>query len=253
MNIVFGVAQDQNASHRSHMEDTYRVVADVGGYFYAAVFDGHGGKEVSFLAQLDLHNEPALQDQALPVDQRLMVAFEAFDERVCRKNTTAGATAVVVMISPSGETWVAWSGDSLLLLADQTSHKLVTPPHNMDDPEERERVQNAGGERESGSYVRISNGWALGMTRAFGDTPFKKVGVIATPSTKQLLLPPGARLLLASDGIYSESKNVALHQVAITLMRGRTPQEAANMIVSAAKRKWDSDDNLTAVVIEAFA
>jgi serine/threonine protein phosphatase PrpC len=253
MNIMFGVAQDQNAPHRSYMEDFYRVVPNVGGHFYAGVFDGHNGDEVGFLAASGLHEEPALRDVGLPVEQRLITAFESFDRRICASGTDAGAAAVVALIKPNGEVWLPWAGDSFALLADEKSHKLLTPPHTPADSEEKKRVKAASGRIEDDYVAGPDNGYRIAMTRALGDCSFKKYGVIATPAVVSFTLVPGQRLLLSSDGIYPTSHGIGLHQVANMLMRGQTPQEAANMLVSAAKHNWGSNDNLTAVVIEAFA
>ncbi len=250
MRFSIGAAQDQNKAHRSHMEDTYAVHADVGGLFFAGVYDGHNGDEVSYLAQHTLHRDTILLDQVLRPDVRLTKAFEAFDARLQERKTGAGSTAVAVLISPEGKGYVAWAGDSLaLMMHPSTGFSLLTPPHTTQSFSERERILASGGEFYEG-YIKVPNAhYYLGMTRAFGDCVFKQYGVIATPSTKVFSLEPGMRLLLCSDGVLSTARPKP-HEVANLLMRGRTPQEAANQIVSAALRSWGSDDNLTALVIE---
>jgi serine/threonine protein phosphatase PrpC len=120
----------------------------------------------------------------------------------------------------------------------------------MHDPNEQKRILDAGGEEYDG-YVRIPDSpRCLGMTRSLGDYPFKKIGVIASPSISTFTCAPGMRILLCSDGVLSIHRPRE-YQLANVLMRGQTAQDAANLVVTTAKRHWGSDDNLTALVIEA--
>mgnify|MGYP001807738668 CR=1 FL=1 len=48
------------------------------------------------------------------------------------------------------------------------------------------------------------------MSRALGDLPGRQIGVVATPSTAALTLPPEGRpavLVLASDGVWELMSN----------------------------------------------
>jgi serine/threonine protein phosphatase PrpC len=252
MRFSIGVAQDQNKAYRDHMEDTYAVHADVGGRLFAAVFDGHNGNEAACLARERLHTMPPLTDETLHPDVRLVQSFELFDAILMEQQQTAGSTAVMLLLAENGECLVAWAGDSSVFIADNKGFRLVTPPHGMHDPNEQKRVLSAGGEEYAGYVKQPDSMRVLGMTRAFGDYPFKKIGVIASPSIRNFTYAPGMRILLCSDGVLS-MRRPRQYQLANVLMRGRTAQEAANLVVSTAKQHWDSDDNLTALVIEAEA
>jgi len=195
---------------------------------------------------------PPLTDDTLHHDVRLVQSFELFDAILIRQQQAAGSTAAVLLLAENGDCSVAWTGDSSVFTASSDGFRLVTPPHGMHDPNEKKRILDAGGE-EYHCYVRIPDSpRCLGMTRALGDYPFKKIGVVATPNIRDFTCTPGMRILLCSDGVLSMHRPKQ-YQLANVLMRGQTAQAAANLVVSTAKRQWGSDDNLTALVIEAEA
>ncbi len=246
MHIKFGVAQDANRPSRDHMEDHW-TEAKVADYSYFAVFDGHMGNTVALRAMRLLHQAPAFSNVSLSASERLTQAFRWFSEQ-CVNDRMCGSTAVVALINPDGEATIAWVGDSFALYATSESHELLTPAHTMAIESERQRLAEYGCTRQ-GEQLRTRDGCTFPMTRAFGDTILTPDGVIAVPDIRSLLLTPGSRLLLASDGIYP-TPNGTLWQIPPVLMRPATPREAATSVVKAAKERWGSRDNLTALVLE---
>jgi serine/threonine protein phosphatase PrpC len=247
MRINYGVAQDANRTSRDHMEDFW-AAKKIGELFYFAVFDGHMGETVAHRAKNMLHLEPSLSDTSLAPCERLTQAFESFGKK-CADNTHCGSTAVALLVSESGSATIAWVGDSFALYATRDNHELLTPAHTMEVEVERSRLEKMGC-RKDGIKLRTPDGDTFPMTRVFGDTCLSRYGVIATPQIRELFIEPGSRLLLATDGIHP-TPNGKLYQIPPALMRPTTAREAAMNVVKAAKERWGSPDNMTALVIEA--
>jgi serine/threonine protein phosphatase PrpC len=118
------------------------------GYSFFAVLDGHGGKEVvDFVAEnLHLnfigseyfpHNIPAALEFAFKETDRLLSDKE-FAKR-------CGTTAVVVVVTPEGESFIANLGDSRVKVFDGGRLIFRTTDHTPRDINEMIRVMEAGG------------------------------------------------------------------------------------------------------------
>lgn len=83
--------------------------------------------------------------------------------------------------------------------------KELTKDHHPDRAEERDRVEAAGGYVLEWAGVPRVNG-ELAVSRAIGDIPFKRYGVIATPEMTdwQSLTNNDSYLVAASDGIFEK-------------------------------------------------
>lgn len=246
MRINYGVAQDANRTSRDHMEDFW-AARKIGDLFYFAVFDGHLGETVSHRAKNMLHLEPSLSNASLTPHERLTQAFESFGKK-CADDTHCGSTAVALLVSESGNATIAWVGDSFALYATSDNHELLTPAHTMEVAAERSRLEKMGC-RKNGINLKTPDDNTFQMTRVFGDTCLSRYGVIATPQIREHYIRPGSRLLLATDGIYP-TPNGKLYQIPPVLMRPPNAREAATNVVKAAKERWGSADNMTALVIE---
>lgn len=141
---------------------------------------------------------------------------------------------------------------------------LQTNDHKPNKPEERARIEKAGGFVRGG---RINGIFAVG--RGFGDfylDPYlglqgaKTKLSCATPDIYTYKnVPEGAILLLACDGVWDgvvDAKGARVideglqarlvgKELAHALAHGKTPQEAAELFVSYGERAYD---NVTASV-----
>lgn len=116
----------------------------------------------------------------------------------------AGSTAVVALIYNKIHLLVANVGDSKAFICSRKSAKELTEDHNGYRLDERARVEASGGKINfyTNSVPRVNGN--LAMTRAIGDVPLKKYGVIATPEVPDWvnLTSKYEFLVVSSDGIF---------------------------------------------------
>ncbi|XP_020258916.1 uncharacterized protein LOC109835349 isoform X3 [Asparagus officinalis] len=169
---------------------------------------------------------------------------EAFSKEALRKNLVSGTTATVVLLA-DGQILAANVGDSKSLLCSENFHssarkgnsskrnrrrdnyalspngygkfqlakpnerrlcvKELTRDHHPDRDEEKNRVEAAGGYVLEWAGVPRVNG-ELAISRAIGDIPFKRYGVVSTPEVTdwQSINNNDSYLLAASDGIFEK-------------------------------------------------
>lgn len=95
----------------------------------------------------------------------------------------------------------------------------------------------------------------LAMSRAFGDTPCRRIGVTVEPQLyKHRLTPQDQLLVVASDGVWEYLSN---EQVVAIAGRAGSAESAARKVVEAAEAAWRAVDggqyvdDITAVVLRA--
>merc|ERR1719182_857884 len=97
---------------------------------------------------------------------------------------------------------VANLGDSrCVMVRNDGSALALSSDHKPNRPDERARVQAAGGQVIYAGCWRVQGD--LAVSRAFGDAHLKAYGVSATPELSAITLTPrDAFLVLASDGLW---------------------------------------------------
>src|SRR5438477_5431293 len=203
VSVNYGTATEQNK--RPYQEDRYKHArirnnnSVVLGSFFG-VYDGHGGQKTSgFLAQ-NLHDKFARRLRyGNSIKTALHRAFLSADRDAC-KNYVDGSTAVAIYLdNDTNILYYAWVGDSRLFV----NNGPATKDHKPNDPQEKERIEQAGGKVELLGVPRVNG---LAVARAIGDEPIKRLGrkqVIATPEYGQYQLTPDNEfMILASDGIW---------------------------------------------------
>lgn len=173
------------------MEDAAIHELDIGdGNSLFAVFDGHGGPEVSkFVAKIFV---PLLKScpeyLAKKYVEALDITFKKVDQQILSPEGAArlnedrkvdhhngepvsngtGCTANVLLITPD-KYYVANAGDSRSSLCRNGKAFDLSNDHKPEDPIEKNRIEKAGGNIVMG---RVNGG--LNLTRSFGDFDYKK-------------------------------------------------------------------------------
>ncbi|XP_074590361.1 LOW QUALITY PROTEIN: putative protein phosphatase 2C 67 [Curcuma longa] len=187
---------------------------------------------------------------------------ESLFQESAKGNWQDGATAVCVWIL--GETvLIANIGDAKAVLArsvgeessqalsDKTRSQLkaivVTREHKAIYPQERARIQKAGGSVSSNGRLQ----GRLEVSRAFGDRQFKKVGVIAIPDVHSFELTEREHfMILGCDGLWGVfGPSDAVDFVQKQLQETGSATTAARRLVREAVRERQCKDNCTALVI----
>ncbi|KAM3192607.1 hypothetical protein ACQJBY_069677 [Aegilops geniculata] len=212
-----------------------------------------------------------------------------FSKEALRKNFKSGSTATVVLIA-DGQIITANVGDSKAFLCSQShasyrqkrkrrrkrnssNHedfalanyggplynvKELTRDHHPDREDERRRVEAAGGYVLEWAGVYRVNG-ELALSRAIGDVPFKRYGVISTPELTgwQLLSANDSFLIASSDGVFEK---MSMQDVCDMMPYAKygvnqdfeplavVQQNLADFIVHLALQKGTTD-NVAAVIV----
>lgn len=270
------------------MEDEYFV--SNGGDF-AACFDGHGGRSVSkylrknlyanvqaYFATLD--RQPTVDDYA----SSLEYALDKCDREVERIShwSFQGSTAIVVCLhetsvessSSSSDATKAINslqsrrtilaaniGDSRAVLCRNGTGWALSRDHKPNDPLERERIENQGGQviwcgdtddfglpiEERGIYRVNGN---LALSRAVGDRS-EKPAVSAEPEiiSVPVLDDEDLFILLATDGLWDVMDSQEAVSYILSLHDAKlSKKKIATQIVEEALRRG-TYDNVTVVII----
>jgi serine/threonine protein phosphatase PrpC len=256
--------------------------------FYA-VYDGHGGSQSALFSGKLLHKilvdqsefaagdyEAALRNAYRVMDQQIMVQSE-------KHRWNDGTTAVTVLVveetlyianvgdseavlgtsspsppqtsttAPTTTTTITNQGTTIPTTTPPISAVLLTQNHKPNSPDERHRIEQAGGVVIFGRVLG-----SLAVSRALGDFSFKapinkadKDFVSAVPFVKKVQLKPqhDTLLVIACDGLW----DVVTYEEAVMIaaearQQGKTAQEAAKHLVQTGLIKG-SQDNLTIIVL----
>ncbi len=191
---------------RPAMEDAHFTDPNFAGrgWVYAGIYDGHNGAEAAQYAAKRLHR---IFLERLEVGMAPGEAFSAAYEAVSAEmeRLDSGTTAVDVLLR-DGIIYAANVGDARAIVVGRRSMHQLTVDHRLDDPSERQRVEAAGGRVIYPYTYRGMQG--LMPTRSLGDSYFKPVGIIATPSVAEYALTDDDFLVLAAcDGLFDFMEN----------------------------------------------
>ncbi|KAH7079614.1 phosphatase 2C-like domain-containing protein [Paraphoma chrysanthemicola] len=160
-----------------------------------AIFDGHGGTEAvahihkNLIKHLEDHfSSTEKRPCAESYKQAIQRSLKAVDRDIAREDLDGGATVALVLIDTKQNLLVeADLGDSHVIFANHSDHsgsledkqaqddwdiKVLSKEHAPDNPEEKKRIEDAGGEVNYSTGVARVGG--VSMSRALGDMEYKK-------------------------------------------------------------------------------
>lgn len=242
------VFSDTIQGHKPTNEDRFTNCLAVGARKFGkwiGVYDGHGGEECAQHLATNLHHacEAAWQGQPTPtaITAAFVDGFARVEAEYLRQaehqKWLAGSTACVVLLHgwqpppPCPQTggrgcmlWCANLGDTRAVLCRGGKSKRLSEDHKPDRPDEKRRVEAAGGfvlnmggvwraTNNSGGMGAIEAGASslyLAVSRAFGDPQLKKLSatsktgdtvISAVPEVKSCALEPDDLFfVVACDG-----------------------------------------------------
>lgn len=243
---------------RSSMEDVHfgEFTHDKYGNLLAlfGVFDGHGGVHAAQFVKKHLFDNllksshypanPQEDTEGLrkAIEESFTLTDAAYLEEQKTTNTDDGCTAVIACIL-GNKLWVAHVGDSRAVLSSRGEAKALSSDHKPSRPDERERIENAGGVVVWAGTWRV--GGVLAVSRAFGDRLLKQY-VVATPEVDvRTLKGDDEWLILATDGLW----DVISNQEAVSLIKDfKDPERAAIHLTDTAYNRG-SPDNIGCIVL----
>ncbi|XP_059091350.1 protein phosphatase 1K, mitochondrial-like [Tigriopus californicus] len=254
-----GVASSKG--RRIYQEDRHTVVEPHPNHLLLAVWDGHGGDECSefcsnqvvghVMRYLETAQESQRTDLSLVlrnVVRDLQTSFEKhWSMRNSAKSRSPGTTATIALIRDGYELVVAQVGDSRAILNRDGEVRTLTKDHCPSDPQEKARIELAGGTVSYDTIGRYMVNHRLAMSRSIGDLDLKPFGVTAEPDIIRMNFKhrKDIYLVLTTDGVNFVMSD---EEVVDCVNQGDNPQESAKKLVDQALL-YASEDNITAIVV----
>ncbi|GIL80129.1 hypothetical protein Vretimale_12945 [Volvox reticuliferus] len=278
--LAFSVGSNQSMGSRGYQED-YRAIWDAttapgltnlpNMLLGAAVYDGHGGKQVSHW----LSSSYCLLNRAMESVQQLISnggspndvaavledVFVACGNAAIAARMTAGScVALALLIQQAGVPWVlsANVGDSRTIIVSWDEHEAGGRPeatqlsvdHKLGPAklsEETRRVQASGG-----TVIQLFGTWridgSLAVARAIGDCEFSRYVTCRPTVHCRQLMRKDRWLVIASDGLWDVMTN---EEVAMfcKAQQQLTAAKLSEALVREAVRNRGSGDNTTVVAV----
>ncbi len=231
----------------------------------ATLCDGHGGDYFSkrlvseFWDRVVAHPDypenvkKAIEDTCVKLDEECL---QTSSDEYKQVGTTLTAAQIF-----NDKLWLAWVGDSQIVVAQNGEMVFLSKPHNTKNSEELQRVKEAGGTiiaRKFASKIGhpvLKDACTICVTRAFGNRVFKDSeytnglpsGLIPTPEIHEFDANMFDFVILASDGFWDKiPPEGAVDRVYKKLATGMNVQDVADELVAAAS---DSSDNVSVIII----
>lgn len=221
---------------------------------YYGVYDGHGGSVVADLCSQHVHRS-LIFHPAFPADPATFftAGYADADKKMAVPDDKSGATAATLIVFGK-MLYFANLGDSECILVSRAgrgapyARTLLSQKHSVADPAEKKRIQSLGG---MVVFNRLFG--TLAVSRAFGDTEFKKPGkeyvsvepnIVARPLTRHDLFA-----IVACDGLWDKvSYDDAMREAARLKEAGKSPDDIARHLCQLTLDRG-STDNVTIIVI----
>eukprot|EP00759_Apiculatamorpha_spiralis_P022122 PhF_6_TR26435/c3_g1_i1/m.38268/K14803/PTC2_3; protein phosphatase PTC2/3 len=240
---------------RGSMEDSHSILLQPNGAF-VGVFDGHAGAECSYDVSQYFTNHLT---KVLPPysDDQINNFCQEADNEVLKKDYVAGSTGtcVVAELVPGGGEYdlTVWNvGDSRINVYHRESGECLplTVDHKPTLECEQERIEASGHTVECG---RIDG--TLGVSRAFGDAPFKfgtgpLAPVVSTPEIRRTRITGSDFVVVAAcDGLFEN--DISNESIGEVIARAPRDVDAAGLAFHLCRHaiRCGSCDNVTVVVM----
>jgi serine/threonine protein phosphatase PrpC len=222
------------------------------------VFDGHGGKTVSYYLKKNLSQFYFIKSNYNHNIFLKTYLFKRYTEHIFdilqnelkethpRASEYCGSTACIAIHTPDNILWVVNVGDSRAVLCDKNGNaKQLSIDHKPNVPDEKKRIESLGGK-----IVFDGNDWrikSLSLSRAFGDldcTPY----VTHVPDIfKYKINSDDKFIIIACDGLWDVLNNQVAVDYVKNLLLKNIKVNYAEKLASYALAKG-STDNITVVV-----
>ena len=214
-----------------------------------AVFDGHGGKDVSEYLMNNFSEqllEAIKKNFKKSFTEILKQTILDIDEKIksLEKAKTFGSTGTIVIIDNYNKIYCANVGDSKCYYIDNKESIQLSEDHNCKNPKEVELVKKSGGLVFQGRVFG-----SLMLTRSFGDFDYKSCGITAIPYIVRINKDEKnvKFVVLASDGVWDVVNNEKLYKM--SLENGNSAKELCEKLVNYALENH-STDNISCIVIK---
>jgi serine/threonine protein phosphatase PrpC len=212
-----------------------------------AVFDGHGGAQVSHLASEEL---PAIFADLItePNAKPRQVLKKAIHKlNIMTQAMVPGSTISLAFIPFKKRiVYCAVMGDSPIIIKDNKGNINISPDHNVRTNEaERIAALDRGGFTEGGYLYATFDGPGLQMARALGDSHLNAV-LSRQPDIYSVRVNKDSFIIVASDGAFDPG-HYDFKQSAAAVVKMVEEGADAQAVVDYAVN-FPTGDNVTAIV-----
>lgn len=239
---------------RPYQEDRHSVNLNlVDGYDYAAVFDGHGGHQVSEFLKFHLKDyvKKHLSQGASP-KRALRLAFEEAHEAIPMEASYMTGSAAIAVLRRGQQIWVANAGDSRGILSGSRRSIALSVDHKPHREDEHERIRQRGGRVtfHPNDVPRVNGNLAL--SRSIGDK-YLSPYVICEPELRQFKIQKENKyLVLATDGLWDVLTNQEVKNIVDEALKNKKNKRAmlhdAIYKLLEEARVRHSQDNVTILI-----
>jgi len=215
-----------------------------------AVFDGHGGDEVSHLASEKLPSifaaEIAEEGAAGRIPDVLRNCVQKLN--IMTQSEEPGSTISLAFIPAKGDmVTCAVMGDSPIIIKDADGNINISPDHNVrTNPIEKKAAEARGGYVSGGYLFATYSGMGLQMARALGDSHLDKV-LSRVPDVYEVKVNKNSFVIVASDGAFDPG-HYDFKKAAQTIVELVERGQEAKELVHRAAVDYPTGDNVTAII-----
>jgi serine/threonine protein phosphatase PrpC len=258
----------EKGSHRENMEDRIMICDfpfEKKHYYLFLLLDGHGGSEVVDYVKAHFTSyfaKNVLLNKGRKIRRCISETFHQLDEDV--KEFECGTTASLLLIVTSTkknklpEFWVANVGDSTVYgvikenKKKKTKQKIrkISLDHKPSLPKEISRMKEFQSFKEvKDGYVLNTDGSALAISRALGDSDFGKA-VTPEPTITKLGVYYDV-YIMASDGIWDVMDGKAVWNLLNNPKELRAWRYSAGRLNHIRNQKYEQHDNTSLILLFA--
>ena len=251
--------RDQNEDKHNAILNIDQKKPELNNINYFAIFDGHGGKEVSKFLNINMPKYFFNKSVSYPIPRKYVSSvFDHLQKNLQNQKYSkhCGSTALIVLhYKHNNEEYinVINTGDCRCILCRDNFAMPLTKDHKPNWPEERARIENLGGNIVfDGFDFRIKD---LSVSRAFGDidaTPY----VTHTPDLFRYKLEKTDKfIVLGCDGLFDQASNDLIVNFILLNAYDMNTNKRINKNVNIAKKLAEfviqrgSTDNVSVIII----
>jgi serine/threonine protein phosphatase PrpC len=242
------------------MEDTVSFEINMPfGFQYYAVFDGHGGGQVS--TYLKLHMKDAIKrhlieaiignddNSKIDVPQILYNSFKTIINDIPYKiSLNTGSTAVVVLRKDK-MVWIANVGDSRAIINKGHEAIPLTFDHKPARPDEYKRISSLGGsvgKAYPGDVYRVNG--ILAVSRAVGDFALAPHVTWKPEITQHIIEEHNHYIFMATDGVWDVLENQDVTNIINKKVMDNDWKDIGNIVINTARQRH-SGDNIACILV----
>ena len=246
----------EDIGSRDYMEDRISFDEDLfNGFSYYAVFDGHGGAQVSTFLKLNM--KQAVKNELLKqntegvynIPQALFHAFLTIIKNIPYLMSTETGSTAVVLLKKDSKIWVANCGDSRAIMNSGHDAVALTDDHKPNRTDEYNRIVKLGGKvfKPTGNDVYRVNG-NLAVSRAIGDFALAPFVTWKPEIYSYNLTSKNSYILIGTDGIWDVLSNDDVVNIINKSIMEQEWKQIGNKLISLSRYRH-SGDNIACILI----